>query len=395
MSCDNVRDRILESDGTPWAPEVATHLETCASCRRLASHLAAVDQAAREAFPATSSGAFPGLPQPAPSRRPLAWAAAAAILLMAGGFALTRPSSRNPGTLPLVPAPPFSGPLGPSQAADLGDALVEMDAGSRGEIQPDPQGGWKLALLEGRCWVDTRSRVRLHTPVAIDLLPGTRAELSRAARAETAWSLLRQAEAADPATLTLRVLSGEAVLNTLPGFPCVGSGRQATLENGRLTITPLPESETARIDAWRQARLGTEARRILEPGDLIALGARLHDGAARLEAPAQEPQMLAFPSPAGHAVLTARIRKVTGHLVLRYPLPQGGGETTVGDLAAWQAPGTHLLTLRSGSGGTEIFLDGRRLLEVPPLPRPGVDGRAVAIGIRGGSCELERLAVSP
>jgi len=47
MSCDTLRERLMESDGVPLPRSEAEHLARCESCRRFAARLAAARDALR------------------------------------------------------------------------------------------------------------------------------------------------------------------------------------------------------------------------------------------------------------------------------------------------------------------------------------------------------------
>lgn len=350
MDCAEALDRLSAADGTP-VPGLPTHLEACPACRGVAGRLARLDLLGREAL------AWEGLvPVPALPRRTgaLRWVAAAALLLLTITLAWRREEGTRPAPTPIAPTPGLEILLEPAEGARL-----------RRE-------GALLFLESGTCWValGPATSLELAGPLPLLLTPGTQAEL-RIDRAPAAL-LLREASAATGPVLLVSIVSGEARAGTL----AIPAGIRARLEAGRdPVLEPLGGDALAAIDAWRSRRLEAAASE------------RRHQGLLSLQAPA----FLPLGSP---ACFTAGVRRVTGHLVLRYPLAGGFGETTLGGLPAWGDGAWHRVSVRSGPAGAEIFLDGRRLLAVPPAKRR--EGKPEAgLGVRGGSLEVEDVRAGP
>lgn len=365
MDCQEILTRVAQHEGGDRLPSgVQGHLEGCPSCREQAGRLLELDAFAREHLKAPAV-TLPRL------RRPLRVPALAASALLAAGAGLLIFQHTSSPTTPV----PASLPAAPGIRDDTGGEL-ESAPGTVAELRSR-----RLSLRAGACWVEARETLELEIPLKARIAAGSQVELTLLERKDAlSWNWLRAAEADESPALRISVVAGEVELSDLPGSPCLRAGSRGRVVGGILKTDPLTEIHLAEIEAWRARSLEARARPVPDCKAAILVEGRF------LEAPA---------SPRG-AVLTARLRHVTGHLVLRYPLPGGAGETTLGDLPVWRTRDWHRLVLKSGASGADIFLDGRRLLKVPPLPvREAGSPGAAALGVRGGSAEVADLSVGP
>ena len=299
--------------------DLASHLEGCPDCAGRARAMAAVD--------AELAGAFEegkGVPASLKARRPRwGWAAAAAVLLAAGAWIL-RPAS----------PPKASSAARPARLA----ASLEVEPGGEASLS-----GRVLTLKSGACWLDASVPVEMAGPLKVRFAAGTEAEVRILPPAKTAWSLLGEAWASVPPEVLVSVVSGSAEAGGL----CIPAGIRARLPAGALE--PLDASG---IHAWRARRLEAGGR-----------------GAERvLQGPAS------FPEARGS--FSAEVRSVQGHILLRYP----AGETTLGRLDAWTDGAWHRLSVSWKGSGTEVFLDGQRILRVPKAEGSGTPGLEVLDG---------------
>lgn len=277
---------------------------------------------------------------PAARRTPLLpWAAAAALLLAVGLL----PTWRAPETAQAVPRPSARSHL-------------EVEPGGEAALA-----GGILSLRSGACWLDTQEDVTLEQPVRVRFAAGTEAEVRLAPPAgEAVWSLLRESRAGSAPEVRISVVSGCAEAG---GFRIRAGSSARLLPGASPRLEPL---DAAAIDAWRIRRLEGGA-----PGP-----------ERELRAPAGGTASVPFPAARGS--YSAEVRAVEGHLVLCYP----AGETLLGSLEAWKDASWHRLTVIWNGSGTEVFLDGKRLLKVPRSEGPGAPG----LGVRSGSLRWrERL----
>jgi hypothetical protein len=237
--------------------------------------------------------------------------------------------------------------------------------------------------------VETAQALDVEAPVPLRLDAGTQAELlAPASSARLEPLLLKEAAAEGPDSLQLSVLSGEARSSEY-GIP---AGTVAVLRAGRPPAPGiLTEEDRARIEGWRAERLAGLATRRYAPEELAAAGdAVLEQGVARLRGRG----WIRLKGAGPRLALAAEVRVSGAHLMLRYPLHDGGtGETTLGSLPAWRDGGWHRLAVRTGRDGAEVFLDGRRILKSPPHPVRGGSPGELALGAEGGSLDLKSLAL--
>jgi hypothetical protein len=361
MTCQEILDLVAQREGAePLSPEIEAHLEGCAGCRGQARLLLALDAFALAQLPAPPI-AVPRLP------RPLPWKALAASLLLAlgAGLFLFNRSPSPAGVPASSPSPALADAAGSLELAP--GAIAGLQAG-------------RLSLRAGACWVESRETVELDTPIKARILPGSQVELALdSPDTAVSWHWIRMAEASDASILRISVVAGTVELPAFPGSPRLQAGSRGRIRGETLKTEPLTDSHQAGIEAWRVRALQALARPVQGSGATLLSEGRFLETRA-------------FPE---GAVLSARLRKVTGALVLRYPLPGGAGETTLGGLPVWRDQAWHALVLKSGGGGVEIFLDGRMLLKVPPLQKPEARSSGMALGVRGGSAEVADLSVGP
>ena len=237
--------------------------------------------------------------------------------------------------------------------------------------------------------------VSLVSPVPVVLPAGARVEIRWSPSASKAtWSLLKEACAAEEFTeLHLPVLAGEALVRGTR----IQTGQRVRIplaSQAPLASEPIREEDLDRIERWRAQRIGSKVSWSCAAKEIVARhpeAARLQGEVAVLEASPQETVFVSLPRTAFPAVFWAEVRAVGGHLVLRYPMLGGTGETLLGDLAAWKVEGWHRLAVRSGRSGGEVFLDGRSLLRLPPEAISLKARTEPALGVRGGSVQVRAL----
>lgn len=358
MTCEEALDRAAARSGEVPPPGLLAHLKACASCRDQARTFEGVD----DLVAAVLDVPLPPLTLPAPRRR-MAWSAAAAVLLLAGGWLL---NPEGPGR---------AAPATRSRQASF-PGLLETATGTRVHVDRI-SGAWRLRLGEGACWVEARERVQLEERVRISA--GSRLEIRRGPPASRAtWGLLRESRAADGGELILSVFEGEVQVE---GFR-IPSGIRVSLSPGQAPAqSPLTEADRIRVEGWRAERITTSVLRRWGPAELAALASlRVEEGAVALRATPTEIRLLAFPVEEPDSLFWAEIRVPEGHVVLRHP----HGEVLLGDLPAWRDGRWHVLTARSGSSGMEVFLDGRSLIRGPSR----ASGGGWALGVRGGELRV-------
>ena len=270
------------------------------------------------------------------SLRFLPMAAAASLLMVAGLTAL--------GTKGPVPSPVAVKPA-PRTAS------LEIEPGGDATLS-----GPTLILRAGACWLDTPVPVELRVPAKVRFEAGTEAEVRILPAPKAAWSLLGEAWASAPPELLVSVVSGSAEAEGLK----IRAGSRLRLPSRRLE--PL---DTAAIDSWRIRRLEGGVR-----------------GPERtLKATSVETVFVSFPD--GNGSFSTEVRAIEGHIVIRYP----AGETLLGNLEAWKDASWHRIIVSWRGSGTEVFLDGKRLLKLPEAERRGVPG----LGVRNGSLVLREI----
>ena len=226
------------------------------------------------------------------------------------------------------------------------EASLEVSPGGDAALS-----GSVLLLRAGACWLDTAVPVEMKEPCPIRFEAGTEAEIRILPAPKAVWSLLGEAWASGLSTVLVSVVSGSAEA----GGERIPAGSRLRIPGGRLEPV-----DAGSIDAWRTRSLEAGSR---GPERMLA------DGSA------------AFPGAPGS--FRAEIRAVRGHVVVRYP----AGETMLGSLEAWKDGAWHRLVVTWKGSGTEIFLDGRRLLKLPGTDGSGIPG----LEVRTGSLVLREI----
>lgn len=372
MRCEEARERLSELDPreTP-AGDLAAHLEACPACTAWCAFQDGLDEGVRRAIAESAPARlpFPVMPVRSPH---WPWAAAAAILLLAGGFGVREilgPSASLPPPFLSLPAPGHQ-PLAGALALLPGGGRLELSGEAAVRLSDD---GEALVLSRGRCWLETGD-----LPVRVDVAGGLRvsagAELELRVLDEgpgLASLLLGQALAGEGASLEISVLAG-----TVEGAGLrIPAGRKVRLgAGGAAAPEPLGEADLSRIEGWRAERLeGVASRRQrqglrLEPGLPLAIAEEEGD-------------------PAAPRVLAAGLRARGAHLLLRMP---GAAGVSIGNLPALRDGAWHRLAVRAGDGRVEAFLDGRRILRAPAVPSERV-GRGFSVTALGGAVDLKDL----
>ena len=370
MRCEEAREHLseLEPREIP-ADELAAHLEACSAC---AAERAFLDGLDREVQGAVAERAPARLPLPVVlRRRPFwPWAAAAVLLLLAGGLWM------HWGLEPGSPSPPAPLPP-PGRLRPAPGGLALLPGGGRLELSGEAQvrlsgDGEVLTLSQGRCWLETGDRaMHLETPFPLRVSPFAEVELRVLdGRPTLASLLLGQALAEEGSFLEVSVLAGSVEGAGLR----LRAGQKARLgADGIPAPTPLGEADRIRIEGWRAERLeGVAARHLrqawrLEPGIPLVL-------------PVDEVD------PAAPRVLVVRICSTGAHLLFRDP---GVAEASIGNLPALKDGAWHRLAIRAGNGRVEAFLDGRRILRSPAVPAEGAAG--FSLTALGAAVELKDL----
>lgn len=339
--------------------EVSEHLKACPACAVLAGNWAAW----QDAFACAAAPEAPTEEIRPAWRR---WAVAAAVLIVASGFALRERSGS--------PAPAAKAPESPPSPVAVARSQILLASGSRLSRQGD-----LAELTQGSCWIlADGEEVRLKAGNAMVRLVSGEIIL-RTRGAATAW-WFREALAGTP-PVEIAVLAGSAEL--------IAGNKTVRLEAGEAwdgELRRMTSEEPARLREALLAAMGGA------PAEPHMLGNVTREGEGwKLEGGDRPSACLASP-PAGsyHAAFRLRAREAPSMLGLCFTVD--GRSTLWVPEGALPADGAwHSVRILVSPGWVSVLVDGalcRRLRREAFKPNPveGLDG--VGAAVWGGKAEV-------